>query len=58
MIKSGMVVDPPEGWKYGFPKVFNPKEEQSYKDWLLEQGYPEKLIELALKHSRWWSWST
>ena len=40
--------DPPEGWKYGFPKEV-PKEYQKAEDfrpWLISQGYPEKLIDL------------
>lgn len=53
-----LIIDPPEGWKYGFPKPL-PKDFENDKDfnlknWLLEQGYPKELIGLALKHSRYW----
>jgi hypothetical protein len=48
--------DPPSGWRYGFPKPLpdsvNTKEE--IKDWLIKEGYPEKDIPLAMKHSRYW----
>ncbi len=41
------MIDPPCGWKYGFPKaapkVFETWEEQ--KEWLISEGYPEKEID-------------
>lgn len=52
-----LVVDPPSGWKYGFPKAV-PREviddDEAYTQFLLDEGYPEKDIPLALKHSRYW----
>jgi hypothetical protein len=42
------MIDPPEGWKYGFPKPFLEKDGSEPKDtiiWLIEQGYPKKLID-------------
>jgi hypothetical protein len=45
-------IDPPGGWKYGFPKVL--EEGKSYKELLIESGYPEEDMELALKYSRQW----
>jgi len=47
-----VMVDPPSGWKYGFPKPL-PKG-VDYREWLLEQGYPEADIELAMKYSKCW----
>jgi len=47
------IADPPSGWKYGFPCEI-PKE-KSYREVLIEHGYPEKDIEFALAYSRWWS---
>lgn len=35
-------VDPPSGWRYGFPKVWNKKTHPDMKAWLVENGYPEK----------------
>ncbi len=48
------MIDPPGGWRYGFPKP-TPPEGTDLRAWLLEHGYPEKDIDLALKHSRYWS---
>lgn len=45
------MVDPPSGWKYGFPKEI--KEDQDYETLLLESGYPKDQIESALKYSRY-----
>ena len=50
------MIDPPSGWKYGFPKPA-PKDhhkEEVLTAWLIEQGYPEDMIELALNYSRYW----
>lgn len=49
-----LLIDPPEGWRYGFPKPIPPhviKNETLFRIWISEQGYPD--IELALKHSRY-----
>lgn len=51
------IIDPPSGWRYGFPKPMpeDVKGAESLKEWLLEQGYPEKDLDLAVKYSRlWW----
>jgi hypothetical protein len=53
---SKFIVDPPSGWKYGFPKEV-PKEvfeSEKFKEWLIEQGYPEKDVDFAVKYSRYW----
>ena len=41
-------VDPPSGWRYGFPKVWN--GEGRMDDWLIEEGYPRKEIEKMGNH--------
>jgi hypothetical protein len=56
-MKKVTIYDPPSGWKYGFPKpipepVQNGKKD--FKQWILDQGYPEKDIDLALKYGRYW----
>jgi hypothetical protein len=58
MIKV-LMIDPPEGWRYGFPKPVHEEfhtlgDDFDLGKWLLDQGYPEKDIELALKYSRYW----
>lgn len=35
--------DPPSGWKYGFPKLWN--IEGNYFEWLVSEGYPQKEID-------------
>jgi len=49
------VIDPPSGWKYGFPK-FLPDYVTDVKAWLVEQGYPAREIEACGKHfyCRYW----
>ena len=56
-VTKSLVIDPPSGWQYGFPKVVPHgviKNESLMRIWLSEQGYPTKDIDLALKHSRYW----
>lgn len=53
--KRTLIIDPPEGWRYGFPKPVPDgvmKSESLLRIWLAEQNYPE--VELALTHSRYW----
>ena len=41
---ENLMIDPPSGWRYGFPKII-PKEHQTRTlDWLVEQGYPKEII--------------
>jgi len=46
-------VDPPSGWKFGFPKIL--PEGADYEQLLRDSGYPERDIELALTYSRYWT---
>lgn len=50
-----LLVDPPEGWMYGFPKpmpsMYSPKK---IAKWFLDQGYPKELIDRGmLNHCRY-----
>ncbi len=40
------MVDPDEGWRYGFPKPL-PKivENEDLTEWLVENGYPREVID-------------
>jgi hypothetical protein len=45
-----MLVDPPQGYLYGFPKAvpegwFSTMEWEERKAWFIENGYPEKIID-------------
>lgn len=45
-----LIVDPPEGWRYGFPAPL----QEDYEQQLIDAGYPVQNIELAIKYSRYW----
>lgn len=54
-----MMIDPPGGWKYGFPKEFDLDTDDpvELKDWLIENGYPKSQIEKweeITNHCRYW----
>lgn len=36
-------VDPPSGWQYGFPKLWN--GEGDVNEWMIGHGYPAEQIE-------------
>lgn len=53
-----MMVDPPAGWKYGFPKAL-PKLFDTYEEkieWLVSEGYPQSEIDACGDHfyCRYW----
>jgi len=45
-----LMVDPPMGWMYGFPKPVD--ESKTIREMLIEAGYPSSLISPALEHLR------
>ena len=51
--------DPPEGWKYGFPKPV-PEEYHTLGDdfdlkrWLVNEGYPQELTTWRWFRCRFW----
>lgn len=53
------MVDPPHGWKYGFPKAV-PQEimqldQSKFREWIINEGYPEVMVGKGLlEHCRWW----
>lgn len=38
-------VDVPEGWKYGFPRIYDPAQDGEFRAWLLQNGYPQALLD-------------
>jgi len=52
-------IDPPSGWKYGFPKIYDPDCGLNVMEWLVKEGYPQKEIgavwHKALDSSVWTS---
>ena len=50
------MIDPPKGWLYGFPKEI-PEDIDNTTQWLIKNGYPEKLIKdfgTAFYVRGWW----
>ena len=41
-------VDPPGGWKYGFPKI--KLDDSDTLEWLVKHGYPKEEIDKLGKH--------
>tara|TARA_R100000951_G_scaffold114060_1_gene117471 strand:+ start:1128 stop:1967 length:840 start_codon:yes stop_codon:yes gene_type:complete len=40
------MVDPPSGWKYGFPKLYPLGHVTDVIKWMVEQGYPQAEVDL------------
>jgi len=61
--KEYMVVDPPSGSRYGFPKVFDFKPsgdpityDAELEEWFLGNGYPQREIDAGMiKYCRYWT---
>lgn len=49
-----IMIDPPSGWLYGFPKVLPYPIPSDVREWLIQQGYPRKLTEEPLFYCRYW----
>lgn len=50
-----LLIDPPSGWKYGFPRPYDKKDDQTLEEWLVEKGYPQSLIDQGMtRHCRYW----
>ena len=51
-----LIIDPPSGWKYGFPKAVPDPKPTDMVEWLVENGYPRSLIEKLGDHfyCRYW----
>ncbi len=53
-----LIVDPPSGWLYGFPKEMPENKDMTQSEenqWFLDNGYPQKLIDDGmLKYVRFW----
>ena len=41
-------VDPPSGWAYGFPRLYDPAKDGDLTEWMIANGYPEKLARQGL----------
>jgi hypothetical protein len=54
--KKVTYIDPPSGWKYGFPMALPDPAPEKMLEWLLEQGYPQFEIDKLGKnfYCRYW----
>ena len=39
------MIDPPSGWRFGFPKVLPESDKHRVLEWLVEEGYPQHEID-------------
>ena len=46
--------DPPSGWMYGFPKLWDFDKSPDLRQWFLDNGYPEKDVDFAMNYLRHW----
>ena len=45
------MVDPPSGWRYGFPKAYDRTTDgDDMVTWLVQEGYPQREIDRLGKH--------
>ena len=54
MAATKLMVDPPSGWQYGFPALWDKEQYPELKDFLKAKGYPEDQIDFALNYIRMW----
>ena len=55
-----IMIDPPSGWKYGFPKSLPDPKPENILEWLVTNGYPQHEIDACGDHfySRYWEQDT
>ena len=57
-MKTVTMVDPPSGWRYGFPKALpdDYPEGESIIPWLISEGYPQEEVDKMGDHfyCRYW----
>lgn len=41
-------VDPPSGWMYGFPRLYDPQKDGPLREWMVANGYPKALADKGL----------
>lgn len=45
------MIDPPSGWRYGFPKAYDRViDGDDFRAWLLREGYPQAEIDRMGDH--------
>ena len=50
-------IDPPSGWRWGFPKIYDRVEHgDDVQAWLVREGYPQAEIDRLGQQFYWRSW--
>ena len=53
---SRIWIDPPQGWRWGFPKVYDPNKDGNPVKWLVAQGYPQAEVDALGANFHWRQW--
>ena len=53
MKKTVTMIDPPSGWRYGFPKPIPDPRPENMTEWFIENGYPRDKVKL-LEYCNMW----
>lgn len=40
-----VMVDPPNGYIYGFPKLYSKEDHPNFYTWIVQEGYPQEEID-------------
>jgi hypothetical protein len=56
-MKKKTYIDPPGGWRYGFPKIL-PNDIKDVNSWLVQNGYPQSEIDSCGKYFHYRSWES
>lgn len=43
--RTRLIIDPPSGWRYGFPREIPRSELHRANEWMVEHGYPQKEVD-------------
>lgn len=51
-MSTEVLYDPPSGWRYGFPRLYQPGTKETVEQTLIRDGYPAKDAAFGAKHCR------
>lgn len=40
-----VMIDPPNGYQYGFPKLYDKLKNPNFYEWIVSEGYPQEEID-------------
>ena len=49
-----IMIDPPQGWRWGFPREYDQSRDGDIREFLRKAGYPEQDLDFALSYMRSW----